>query len=67
VDKNSVVDETLERIDQIKEAAGTFRKNVAGLAKDMNVETEGWRFNVESHEKGVLVDVAIKLLITKKK
>jgi hypothetical protein len=32
----------------------------------MNVESEGWRFNVESHEKGVIVDVAIKLLIKKK-
>jgi hypothetical protein len=39
---------------------------VAGLVKDMNVENQGWHFNVESHEKGVTIDVAIKLLITKK-
>jgi hypothetical protein len=66
VDKNPVVDGTLDQIEQIKDAAGVFRKNVAGLVKDMNVSTEGWRFNVESHENGVIVDVAIKLLIKKK-
>jgi hypothetical protein len=66
VDKNPVIDVTLDQIEQIKEAAGVFRKNVGGLVKDMNVSTEGWRFNVESHEKGVIVDVAIKMLITKK-
>jgi hypothetical protein len=67
-----MADEKLEedvigRMDQIKKAAGDFRKNVAGLVKDMNVEAKDWHFNVESHEKGVTVDVAIKLLITKKK
>ena len=52
---------------QIKKAAGDFKENVVSLVKDMNVETNDWHFNVESHEKGVVVDVAVKLLITKKK
>ena len=62
-----IVDEAIGKIDQIRKAAGDFRENVAGLVKDMNVESKDWHFNVESHEKGVTVDVAIKLLITKKK
>jgi sulfate adenylyltransferase subunit 1 (EFTu-like GTPase family) len=33
----------------------------------MHVESQDWHFNVENHEKGVTIDVAIKLLITKKK
>lgn len=62
-----IVDETISKITEIKKAAAEFRKDVASIAKDMNVASEGWRFNVETHEKGVVVDVAIKLLITKKK
>jgi uncharacterized coiled-coil DUF342 family protein len=65
--EGNVADEALAKIDQIKKAAGEFRENVAGLVKDMHVETNDWHFNVESHEKGVTVDVAVKLLITKKK
>jgi hypothetical protein len=66
-EEEEVLDEALSRIDQIKKAAGDFRKNVAGMVKDMHVESQNWHFNVERHEKGVTVDVAIKLLITKKK
>jgi hypothetical protein len=65
--KDEVVDEAIGKIDQIRKAAGDFRDNVAGLVKDMSVESKDWHVNVESHEKGVTVDVAIKLLITKKK
>jgi hypothetical protein len=65
--EEEVVDVAIGKIDQIKKAAGDFRKNVADLVKDMHVESKDWHFNVESHEKGVTVDVAIKLLITKKK
>ena len=54
-------------MNQIRKAAGEFKENVAVLVKEMQVETKEWRFNVESHEEGVTVDVAIKLLITKKK
>ena len=61
------VDETIGRIDEIKKAAGDFRKNVADLVKDMHVESKDWHFNVENHEKGVTIDVAIKMLITRKK
>ena len=67
VEEEEVVDEALSKIDQIKKAAGEFRENVAGLVKDMNVKSKDWHFNVESHEEGVTVDVAIKLLITRKK
>jgi hypothetical protein len=67
IEEEEVVDEAIGRIDQIRKAASDFRKNVAGIAKNMNVESQDWHFNVESHEKGVTVDVAIKLLITKKK
>jgi hypothetical protein len=65
--KDEVVDQAIGKIDQIRKSAGDFRDNVAGLVKDMSVESKDWHFNVESHEKGVTVDVAIKLLITKKK
>jgi hypothetical protein len=67
IEEEEVVDEAIGKIDQIRKAAGDFRKNVAGIAKNMHVESKDWHFNVESHEKGVTVDVAIKLLITKKK
>jgi len=67
IEQEEVVDEAIGKIEQIRKAAGDFRKNVAGIAKNMNVESKDWHFNVESHEKGVTVDVAIKLLITKKK
>ena len=66
-DKEDVVDEAMSKMNQIRKAAGEFKENVAGLLKDMNVETKDWRFNVESHDEGVTVDVAIKLLLTKKK
>ena len=65
--EEEVVDEAIGKIDQIRKAAGDFRTNVAGLVKDMNVESKDWHINVESHEQGVVIDVAVKLLITKKK
>jgi len=65
--KEEIVNIALAQMDQIKKAAGDFKENVVSLVKDMNVESKDWHFNVESHEEGVLVDVAIKLLITKKK
>jgi uncharacterized coiled-coil DUF342 family protein len=64
--EDKVVDEAIAKIDQIKKAASDFRENVASLVKDMHVESKDWHFNVESHEKGVTIDVAIKLLITQK-
>ena len=65
--REEVTDETISKIDQIKKAASDFKENVDGLVKDMNVKSKDWHFNVESHEEGVTIDVAIKLLITKKK
>ena len=67
IEEEEVIDEAIGKIDQIRKAAGDFRKNVASIAKNMNVESKDWHFNVENHEKGVTIDVAIKLLITKKK
>jgi hypothetical protein len=67
IEEEEVVDDAIGKIDQIRKAAGDFRNNVASIAKNMNVESKDWHFNVESHEKGVTVDVAIKLLITRKK
>jgi hypothetical protein len=64
--KEEVVDEAISKMSQIKKAAGDFRENVAGLVKDVNIESTDWRFNVESHKEGVTIDIAIKLLITKK-
>jgi hypothetical protein len=66
-EKEEAVDEAMSKMNQIRKAAGEFKENVAGLVKDMNVETKDWHFNVENHEEGVTVDVAVKLLITKKK
>jgi len=65
--KEEAIDEAMSKMNQIRKAAGEFKENVAGLVKDVNVETKDWRFNVESHEEGVTVDVAVKLLISKKK
>ena len=65
--EEEAVDEAISKISDIKKAAGEFKKNVAIIVKDMDVESKDWHFNVESHEKGVTVDIAIKLLITKKK
>ena len=67
IGEEKVVDEALAKINQIKKAAGDFRENVASIVKDMNVESNDWHFNVENHEKGVTIDVAVKLLITRKK
>jgi uncharacterized alkaline shock family protein YloU len=64
---DEVADEAISKINQIKDAANNFRENVASLVKDMYVESKDWYFNVENNEQGVTVDVAIKLLITKKK
>ena len=66
-EKEEVIDETMSKMNQIRKAAGDFKENVAGLVKDLHAETKDWRFNVESHEEGVTIDVAIKMLITKKK
>ncbi len=66
-EKEEAIDEAMSKMNQIRKAAGEFKENVAGLVKDMNVETKDWHFNVENHEEGVTVDVAVKLLITKKK
>ena len=65
--EEEVAEKALSRINQMKQAAGDFRKNVADLVKDMRVETKDWHFNVESHEEGITVDVAVKLLIATKK
>jgi hypothetical protein len=67
IEEEAIEEEVISRMNQIKKAAGAFRANVSGLMKDMNVESKDWHFNVQSHEEGVTVDVAIKLLITKKK
>jgi hypothetical protein len=69
VDKEitQVADDALAKIEEIKKAAGEFRENVASLVKDMHVEANNWHFNVENQENGVIVDIGIKLLISKKK
>ena len=67
IKEEEIADEALSKINQIRKAASDFKENVAGLVKDMDVKSKDWHFNVESHEEGVTVDVAIKLLITKKK
>jgi hypothetical protein len=65
--KEDAVDEAMSKMNQIRKAAGEFKGDVADLVKNMNVETKDWRFNVESHEEGVTIDIALKLLLTKKK
>jgi hypothetical protein len=67
IETEEIIDVAIAKMNQIKKAANDFRENVVGLSKDMNVESKDWHFNVENHEEGVTVDVAIKLLITKKK
>ncbi|MDG6223287.1 MAG: hypothetical protein QCH99_08515 [Candidatus Bathyarchaeota archaeon] len=64
--REEVIDEAISKMSQIKNAAGEFKENVADLVKDANIESTDWRFNVESHKEGVTIDIAIRLLITKK-
>ncbi|HZK56259.1 MAG TPA: hypothetical protein VFC84_19050 [Desulfosporosinus sp.] len=58
--------ETELKIDEIKEAATKFKDTLASLTKDMKIETDSWRFSVESQKDAVKVDVAFSVTIKKK-
>jgi len=58
--------ETELKIDEIKEAATKFKDTLASLTKDMKLETDSWRFSVESQKDAVKVDVAFAVTIKKK-
>jgi len=64
--EEKLADEVVAKMNEIKKAANDFRNNVASMVSHMNVETKDWHFGVENHEKGVTVDVAVKLVITRK-
>jgi len=57
---------TPERIEKIRGAITEFRDSVVSQVKDMQAEVKDWRFAMESHEEGVIVDIGLKLLIKSK-
>ncbi|HEY4698803.1 MAG TPA: hypothetical protein VIH27_00320 [Nitrososphaerales archaeon] len=64
--EEKLADEVVAKMNEIKKAANDFKKNVESMVSHMNVEMKDWHFGVENHEKGVTLDVAIKLIITRK-
>lgn len=58
---------TPERMAKIKEAAKSFRDNVATFFKDYAVEIKDWKFAVENSEKNYLIDASVKVLVKSKK
>ena len=65
-EKKEIVEVTMDKMEQIREAVGDFRNSVAGHVKDFHAEIKDWRFGVETHEEGVTIDVQVKLLIKTK-
>ena len=58
--------ETEIKIEQIKEAATKFKDTLTTLTKDLQLETDSWRFSVESQKDAVKIDVAFSVSIKKK-
>ncbi len=56
-----------ERLESIRKAVNEFKESVGNNLKDLSAELKDWRFAVESHEEGVTIDVAMKLLVKPKK
>ena len=59
-------DETEIKIEEIKEAATKFKATLASLTKDLHLDTDSWRFSVESQKDAVKIDVAFAVTIKKK-
>ena len=57
---------TLERIEKIRGAINEFRDLMVSKVKDVQTEVTDWKFSMESHQEGVSVDIALKLLIKPK-
>jgi len=57
---------TLERIEKIRGAINEFRDLMVSKVKDVQTEVTDWKFSMESHQEGVSVDIALKLLIKSK-
>jgi uncharacterized protein YjbJ (UPF0337 family) len=51
---------------KIREAAGDFRDSVGSNFRDMQTEVKDWRFAVEHHQEGTVIDVSVKILIKRK-
>jgi hypothetical protein len=63
---DEVVDVALSRMEKIKEVAGNFRDAIGNNFKDMQTEVKDWRFAIENHQEGTVIDVAVKILIKRK-
>lgn len=57
---------TMEKMEQIRKAVSDFRNTVASHVKDLHAEVKDWRFAMETHEEGIIVDVSVRLLIKHK-
>jgi hypothetical protein len=53
-------------MEKLKEAAGSFRDAVGKNFKDMQTEVKDWRFAIENHQEGTIIDVTVKILIKRK-
>ena len=51
---------------KIKEAAGDFRDSIGSNFRDMQTEVKDWRFAVEHHQEGTVIDVSVRILIKRK-
>jgi hypothetical protein len=61
-----IAEMTMERMEEIRKAVSDFRNTVATRIKDLHTEIKDWRFAMETHEEGVVVDVSVRLLIKQK-
>jgi hypothetical protein len=61
-----VIEVAMSRMEKLKEAAGSFRDAVGKNFKDMQTEVKDWRFAIENHQEGTIIDVAVKILIKRK-
>ncbi len=56
----------MEKLDEIRKAAMSFKDAAAKHLKGMKVEVKDWRFGMDSNEKGVTIDITFKVLLKPK-
>jgi hypothetical protein len=61
-----IAEMTMDRMEDIRKAVSEFKNTVATRVKDLHAEIKDWRFAMETHEEGVIVDVSVRLLIKQK-
>jgi hypothetical protein len=54
-----------KRVDEVKNTFSEFKENVSELVKDVHVDVNDWSFSMEGHKDKMVVDISVKLVITK--